>query len=504
MSQQGVSSGEVAVGVERCNVVVVDCRSSDIPLFSVVRSGSRFGDCVVVFASPDPCVFSRRTQVREGVMCSVEEVGLVNNVVVRVSCGDGVSKELIYPKKTYYLVKSGYIEPLKRGSPPISSGLILAGPPGTGKSELAVAVALSLGIVPRRVMPSDILSMWIGNSEKALDRVFREARESQPSVLIIDDAEFLIRPRALASSVVGTGEVLTNLQNIMFYHMQEISSRGERVLVVATTNVKPSEIDQAFMRFGRFGDPIMVPLPDEEAMRYYLERNGAKDAAVLARRFVNAGLTIVDAKAYLSRGGEIPRRSGRGYSRIVAEPVDVVWLEKHLSEKKHPIVNRYVFSSPSRICFQANHEVVTAVVAQISYVVSRPIIKITDYRWVDEAVHAANSIGGIIIAPGFLPPEAIAYISVNAQGPVVYTEPLPSTNCIRLSLQEVITLLGKRYMFLAVAAYKEIKLSKEIIDRFMTSVPDEKAVEYVLNYMSLTSNISEEVLLYARELSRRL
>src|SRR5579885_2083973 len=211
LSQQGVSSGELAVGVERCNVVVVDCRSSDIPLFSVVRSGSRFGDCVVVFASPDPCVFSRRTQVREGVMCSVEEVGLVNNVVVRVSCGDGVSKELIYPKKTYYLVKSGYIEPLKRGSPPISSGLILAGPPGTGKSELAVAVALSLGIVPRRVMPSDILSMWIGNSEKALDRVFREARESQPSVLIIDDAEFLIRPRALASSVVGTGEVLTNL-----------------------------------------------------------------------------------------------------------------------------------------------------------------------------------------------------------------------------------------------------------------------------------------------------
>ena len=144
-------------------------------------------------------------------------------------------------------------------------GVLLYGPPGCGKTMMARAVAgeckaefISVGI-------SDIVSMWTGESEQQLARMFERARAVRPSVLFFDELDALAFARAKAQS-----EHSRRLVNEFLSQLDGITSDNQSVLVLAATNM-PWDVDSAIKRPGRFARQIFVPPPDAAARRFMLE-----------------------------------------------------------------------------------------------------------------------------------------------------------------------------------------------------------------------------------------
>ncbi|MEM3349441.1 MAG: CDC48 family AAA ATPase [Saccharolobus sp.] len=161
-------------------------------------------------------------------------------------------KEVIeYPLKYPELYQNSGIEPPK--------GILLFGPPGTGKTMLAKAVATESGANFIAVRGPEVLSKWVGESEKAVREIFRKARMYAPSVIFIDEID-AIAPIRGASYDSGVTERIVNQ---LLAEMDGIENL-ENVAVVAATN-RPDILDPALLRPGRFEKLIYVPPPDKKA-----------------------------------------------------------------------------------------------------------------------------------------------------------------------------------------------------------------------------------------------
>ncbi|MEM4559777.1 MAG: CDC48 family AAA ATPase [Acidilobaceae archaeon] len=139
-------------------------------------------------------------------------------------------------------------------------GILLYGPPGTGKTLLAKAVATESGANFIAVRGPEILSKWVGESERAIREIFRKARQYAPTVIFFDeiDAIAYIRGTDIGSSRVGervVSQLLTEMDGISDLH---------NVVVMAATN-RPDMLDPALLRPGRFEKLIYVPPPDEKS-----------------------------------------------------------------------------------------------------------------------------------------------------------------------------------------------------------------------------------------------
>jgi transitional endoplasmic reticulum ATPase len=196
----------------------------------------------------------------------------------------------------------------------LPSGVLLTGPPGTGKTTVAKVLAAQARCSFYPVTGADLTSMWLGESEQKVRRLFERARENQPSIVFIDEIDAIASER-------GTSRSFDPQVNQLLAEIDGIA--GQRgVLVLAATN-RPDQLDAALLRGGRLSRRIEIPPPDLDA-RTQLLRLQAKamplegvDLAAIAARadgFTGADLKALCQQAALSamvRTGSGPVTVGR-------------------------------------------------------------------------------------------------------------------------------------------------------------------------------------------------
>ncbi|MES2693990.1 MAG: AAA family ATPase [Verrucomicrobiota bacterium] len=138
----------------------------------------------------------------------------------------------------------------------IGGGILLYGPPGCGKTFLARATAGEVNAGFLAIGISDVLDMWIGQSEKNLHALFEQARSHRPCVLFFDEVDALGANR---TDMLKSGG--RQLINQFLSELDGVASSNEGVLILAATNA-PWHLDPAFRRPGRFDRILFVPPPD--------------------------------------------------------------------------------------------------------------------------------------------------------------------------------------------------------------------------------------------------
>jgi SpoVK/Ycf46/Vps4 family AAA+-type ATPase len=207
---------------------------------------------------------------------------------------EDIRLKMIYPYKhpeaaTRYRIKKG-------------GGILLWGPPGTGKTMMARAVAGEIDAAFFTVKPSEIMSKWVGDSEGNIQRLFSTARAHERSIIFIDEIEALVPRRREAgqgSNVMGrvVPQILAELEGFD-------SSKKNPLLFIGATN-EPWSLDPAVLRPGRFDEKVYMGLPDGPARRAIFDLNlrgrplEAVDLDQLAEK--SAGLSGADVKNVCER-----------------------------------------------------------------------------------------------------------------------------------------------------------------------------------------------------------
>lgn len=206
--------------------------------------------------------------------------------------------------------RSELITPLARGNMDVPKGVLLVGPPGTGKTYFVRALAREVGFNAVMLRTENILSKYVGESEAKLKRFFAFARALTPVLVFFDEldqSDMANRGNASGSPVAG------NLFNQMLQFASDETLRGKMVMFFASN--RPDLIDAALLRFGRMDAIIPVLLPDEAARRDIVQAQargqgvGVTDEAACLIAARAEDYSAADIAAVVAKGKKLARRA---------------------------------------------------------------------------------------------------------------------------------------------------------------------------------------------------
>jgi transitional endoplasmic reticulum ATPase len=169
-----------------------------------------------------------------------------------------LAEAIEWPLKHANLFAEANVEPPK--------GILLYGPPGTGKTMIAKAVAATSEANFISIKGPELISKWVGESEKGVREVFRKARQAAPCVIFFDELD-AVAPRRGGSE--GDAHVTERLLSQMLTELDGLEDL-KGVVVIGATN-RLDIIDEALLRPGRFDRILEVPAPDKEARKHIFQ-----------------------------------------------------------------------------------------------------------------------------------------------------------------------------------------------------------------------------------------
>ncbi len=164
-----------------------------------------------------------------------------------------------------------------------SKGILLSGPSGTGKTLLAKAVATEANANFISVKGPELISKWVGESEKHIREVFKKARQVAPAIIFFDEFDSISKARG--SSLNDSTEKVVNQLLSELDGVEEL----EKVIVIAATNRKDL-IDESLLRAGRIDTHVELKIPDKETRKKIFEvhvRNMPLDKSIKILNYVN-------------------------------------------------------------------------------------------------------------------------------------------------------------------------------------------------------------------------
>jgi transitional endoplasmic reticulum ATPase len=188
----------------------------------------------------------------------------------------------------------------------VGGGMLLFGPPGTGKTMIAKAVACELDATMFVISPAQLMSKWVGEAEQNVRKLFDAAKAEDKSVIFMDEVEALVPKRR--------GQQSTVMQRVVPQILQELEGfdrkPGRALLFLGATN-EPWALDPAVMRPGRLDAKVYVPLPDAEArfrlFEIYLGKRPLADDVDFAKLVERTGgYSGADIKAIAARSATRP------------------------------------------------------------------------------------------------------------------------------------------------------------------------------------------------------
>ncbi|MDD5684747.1 MAG: CDC48 family AAA ATPase [Methanoregulaceae archaeon] len=228
-------------------------------------------------------------------------------------------------------------------SPP--KGILLFGPPGTGKTLLAKAVANESQVNFISVKGPELLSKWVGESEKGVREIFRKARQASPSIIFFDEVDALVPKRG---TYMGSSHVTESVVSQILTELDGLEELKD-VTVIGATN-RPDMLDPALMRPGRMERHIYVPPPDAEGRKkifdVYLEDGetilaadvSIDDLVAETEHFVGADIEALVREAKLAAMREFIQVMGdKPEQEITDAAVNVRITRKHFDEAKKKV-----------------------------------------------------------------------------------------------------------------------------------------------------------------------
>jgi transitional endoplasmic reticulum ATPase len=225
-------------------------------------------------------------------------------------------------------------------------GILLFGPPGTGKTLLAKAAATESEANFIAVRGPEILSKWVGESEKAIREIFRRARQVAPTIVFFDEIDSIAPARGFRYDTSGVTDRIVNQILAEMDGIQPLSN----VVVIAATN-RPDILDPALLRPGRFDRLVYIPPPDKQSRLSILKIHTRKvplasdvDLDKLAE--MTEGYTGADLEALVREAVMLALRE-----KLEARPVEMKYFLKAM-EQVQPSLNKDDIEKYSRLAKQ--------------------------------------------------------------------------------------------------------------------------------------------------------